>query len=100
MKKTGKPRRKRPPTVTIPPARITEFPDVKGKTIEELKLHLELDDTTLALFFTDKTYLTFDLEPNLTVRAFLTDFKTRDGRRIKTWPPMHRASFWVKEPAT
>lgn len=96
MKKTGKPRRKRPVTVTLPPSRVARFPEVKGKTIAELKLHLELDDTTLALFFTGKTYLSFDLEPNLTVRTELSDWKTGNFRPIKRWPPMHRKSFWYK----
>lgn len=98
MKKTGKPRRKRPITVYLPPSRIAEFPEVRGKTIEELKLHLEIDDTTLALFFTDKTYLSFDLEPNLTVRTELSDFKTGNGRRIKSWRPLHQKSMWDKWP--
>jgi hypothetical protein len=35
MKKTRKPRRKRPVTATIPPSRVAEFPEVKGKTIAE-----------------------------------------------------------------
>ena len=98
MKKTKKPRRRRPITVTLPPSRVAEFPEVKGKTIEELKLFLEVDDTTVALFFTDKTYLSFDLEPNLTVRADLSDWKTKNYRLIKKWRPMHRKSVWDKWP--
>jgi hypothetical protein len=96
MKKTRKPWRKRPVSVTIPPSRVAEFPEVKGKTIAELKLHLELDDTSLALLFTDKTYLSFDLEPNLTIRADLSDWKTHNYRRIKRWRPLQRKSSWDK----
>src|SRR5215472_17482694 len=98
-KKTGKPRRKKPPTVYLPPTRVTAFPEARGKTIEELKLFLELDDTTLQLRFTDKTNLSFDLEPNLIVRAFLFDGKVENELPSKIWPPLQRKSFWVKEPA-
>jgi hypothetical protein len=99
MKKTKKPRRrKRPVTVYLPPTRVTDFPEVKGKTIEDLKLYPD-DDTTLQLRFTDRTDLSFDLEPGLTVRTFLYDAKVENALPTKIWPPLQRASSWVKEPA-
>jgi hypothetical protein len=98
MKKTRKPRRKKPPVITIPSTRMVEFPEVKGKTIEAIKLFLETDDTSLSLVFADKTHLSFDLEPGLTVRTDLSDWKTRNYRGIKTWPPLHRRSGWIEDP--
>jgi hypothetical protein len=76
-----------------------EFPEVKGKTIVALKLYLEDDDTSISLAFDDKTHLYFDLEPGLTVRADLSDWKTHNWHPIKSWPPLHRRSSWVEEPA-
>jgi hypothetical protein len=99
MKKTRKPRRKKPPIITIPPTRMVEFPEVKGKTIEAIKLYLETDDTSLSLVFADKTLLNFDLDPGLTVRTDLSDWKTGDYREIKSWPPLHRRSSWIEDPA-
>jgi hypothetical protein len=99
MKKTRKPRRKRPPVIALPPTRMVEFPEVKGKTIEALKLYLETGDTSLSLVFADKTHLLFDLEPGLTVRTDLSDWKTRNYREIKTWPPLHRSSDWIEDAA-
>jgi hypothetical protein len=96
MKKTRKPRRKRQPLVTLSPTRKVEFPEVKGKTIEALKLYLEVDDTSLSIVFTDRTHLSLDLEPGLTVRAELSDWKTHNWRPIKVWPPLERASFWIE----
>jgi hypothetical protein len=96
--KKRKPRRKRPLTVTIPAARKVDFPDVKGKTLEAIQLYLELDDTSLCLVFSDNTQLDFDLEPGLTVRTELSDWKTGNRRLIKNWPRFERDSFWVKEP--
>ena len=95
MKK--KTRRKKPPTVTLPPTRKYEFPQVKGKVIEAVKLYLEDDDTSLSLIFADKTHLWFDLEPGLTVRSEFSDWKTGNWRPIKSWPPRHRRSSWADE---
>ncbi len=76
---------------------MVEFPEVKGKTLEALKLYLENDDTSLSLAFSDKTHLYLDLEPGLTVRADLSDWKTHNWRPIKSWAPFERASSWVDE---
>jgi hypothetical protein len=95
--KTRKPRRKKPPPITLPPRRMVEFPEVKGKTLEAVKLYLENDDTSLSLVFSDKTHLYLDLEPGLTVRADLSDWKTHNWRPIKSWPPFQRASAWAED---
>ncbi len=95
--KARKPRRKKPPAITIPPTRMVEFPEVKGKTVEALRLYLENDDTSLSLVFSDKTHLYLDLEPGLTVRADLSDWKTHNWRPIKSWPAFRRASSWTED---
>ena len=95
--KTRKLQRKKQPSVSLPPRRMVEFPEVKGKTLEAVKLYLENDDTSLCLVFSDKTHLYLDLEPGLTVRADLSDWKTRNWRGIKSWPPFQRASAWTEE---
>ncbi len=94
--RTKKPGRKKLPSIALPPARMVECPDVKGKTLEALKLYLEHDDTSLSLAFTDKTHLYLDLEPGLTVRADLSDWKTHNWRPIKSWPAFRRASAWAE----
>jgi hypothetical protein len=98
MKQPRKPRRKKPATITLPPTRMFQFPEVKGKTIEAIKLYLEVDDTSLSLVFTDKTHLNFDLEPGLTVRTDLSDWKTHNYQGIKIWPRLERRSYWIEEP--
>jgi hypothetical protein len=42
--------------------------------------------------------LSFDIEPGLTVRTDLSDFKTGEGRSIKRWPRYHSDSVWFGEP--
>jgi hypothetical protein len=93
-----KPRRKKTPVATIPSNPPVEFPEVKGKTVEALKLYLESDEASIALSFADKTYLQFDLEPGLTVRTDYSDWKTHNWRGIKRWPPFRTPSAWVREP--
>jgi hypothetical protein len=95
--KTRKPRRKEPPLITFPPRRMVEFPEVKGKTLEAVKLYLVDDDTSLSLVFSDKTHLYLDLEPGLTVRADYSDWKTHNWRPIKSWPPFQRVSAWAED---
>lgn len=46
--------RKKSPSATKRRDLLT-FPEVKGKTIAELKLYLRNDDTCLSIFFADKT---------------------------------------------
>jgi hypothetical protein len=48
-------------------------PEMKGKTIQAIKLYLEDDDTRLSFVFSDRTHLNLDLERGLTVRTDLSD---------------------------
>lgn len=86
--------RKQSPLADIKRTGLLSFPEVKGKTIEELKLYLRNDDTCLSIFFADKTLLHFDLEPRITVRTDLSDWKTHNWRPIRRWPPMTTEATW------
>lgn len=96
--RTKQPRklRKKSPTAAgaIEQSDLLSFPEVKGKTIEELKLYLRNDDTCLSIFFADKTLLHFDLEPRITVRTDLSDWKTHNWRPIKRWPVRTTETSW------
>ncbi len=74
-----------------------EFPQVKGKTVEEVKLYLHDDDTSISMYFADKTHLNFALEPRLTVRTSLADFTTGDWSGMKTWPAMMSESSYIDD---
>jgi hypothetical protein len=96
-KKKTKARRKKTAAHALPPRRKMEFPEVKGKTIESFKLYLENDDISIGITFSDKTHLYLDMEPRLTVRADLSDWKTENWRPIKSWPPQHSRSAWTED---
>lgn len=88
-----KPPKKNPGLSRIQRNGPLEFPEVKGKVVEAVKLYLQ-DDASISIFFADKTQLCFDLEPGLTVRTDLSDWKTHNWRPIKRWPPVRSVSTW------
>jgi hypothetical protein len=63
------------------------FPEVKGKTVEAVEVDPDL--TAIVVLFQDKTALSFDLDPCLTVFPELSDWKTGNWRGIKRWRPLH-----------
>jgi hypothetical protein len=88
--------RKLIPVVTIPRPQKVDFPEVKGKTLEGLRLSLDSDDSGISLSFQDKTYLEFSIEPLYTVRTEYSNWKTGGWRKIKRWPVFQSKSAWVK----
>ena len=63
------------------------FPEVRGKTVEAVEVDPDL--TAIVVLFQDKTALSFDLDPCLTVFPELSDWKTGNWRGIKRWRPLH-----------
>jgi len=63
------------------------FPEVKGKIVESVEIDAAVQAITI--LFQDKTALSFDLEPSLTVFPELSDFKTGNWRGVKRWPAVH-----------
>ena len=78
------------------PSRLLRFPEVKGKTVESV----EIDDDVeaISIVFQDKTVLSFNLDPGLTVFPELSDHKSGDWRPIKRWPAMYSRVSMVNWP--
>lgn len=72
---------------------FTRFPEVKGKIIESIDVDPDVEAITI--LFEDKTALSFDLEPRITVFPELSGWKTGDWQRIKRWPPVHSKTSTV-----
>jgi hypothetical protein len=75
---------------------FTRFPEVKGKVVESVEVDPHVEAITI--LFEDKTALSFDLEPRLTVFTEMSDWKTGDWRRIKRWRPVHSEISTVSWP--
>ncbi len=67
--------------------RFLYFREVKGKIVEQVEVDHDLQAITI--LFKDRTTLSFDLDPQLTVYPELSDWKTGDWRSIKRWPALH-----------
>jgi hypothetical protein len=63
------------------------FPEVKGKVVETVEIDPAV--RAIVILFQDKTALSLNLEPALTVIPQLSDRKTGNWRGIKRWPAVH-----------
>jgi hypothetical protein len=72
------------------------FPQVKGKIVEAV----EFDDgiEAITILFQDKTALSFDLDPRLSMYPELSDWKTGNWRGIKRWRAFHSKPSMVSWP--
>jgi copper chaperone CopZ len=75
---------------------FTYFREVKGKIVENVEIDPDLNAITV--LFQDKTALSFDLEPRLTVFPELSDWKTGNWRGIKRWRAIHSKISMVSWP--
>jgi len=75
---------------------FTYFPQVKGKIVESVEI--DPDVNAITILFQDKTALSFELEPRLTVFPELSDRKTGNWRGIKRWRAVHSKSSMVSWP--
>ena len=72
----------------LPDREVVKFPEVKGKKLEGVEFSNSTDYYGIHLRFEDQTDLTFQVEPGFTLFTLYSDWKTRDGRRLKEWPPI------------
>jgi hypothetical protein len=68
-------------------SRFHYFREVRGKIVEQVEVDPDLQ--AIIILFKDRTALSFDLDPGLTVYPELSDWKTGDRRGIKRWRPLH-----------
>lgn len=84
-----KPTRSRKRKKAVPYESVVRFPEVKGKTIELAEINVSADYYTIEIRFDDKTLLSFDIEPCLTVMPGLLGHKRGDLEPLKKWPAVH-----------
>jgi hypothetical protein len=66
-------------------ARVLEFPQAKGRTVELVELIADTDYHCLSIRFKDKTDLSVVIGSMFTFRASFSDWKTHNQRLIKEW---------------
>jgi hypothetical protein len=62
------------------------FPEVKGKIVEGVELKPSENGYSIGIMFRDRTFLSFDVEPQVTVFPELSDWKTENYKPLKRWP--------------
>jgi hypothetical protein len=69
------------------------FEDVAGKTLQFVEFYTRAESHCLDVRFSDKTSLTFVIEPGFTVEADHSDWKSGNWRPLKRWSPIRSQGF-------
>lgn len=62
------------------------FDEVRGKTLEDLSVSADSQANLITLTFDDKTEMTLDVEPGISIGAMLESWKSGNSRVLKRWP--------------
>jgi hypothetical protein len=65
------------------------FPEIKGKVVESVEVDSGENGYVIGIMFQDRTYLSFDVEPYITISPELSDWKTKNYRPLKRWRAIH-----------
>lgn len=65
-----------------------EFPEVNGKTVELVELVVEPDFYGITIRFTDKTSLSFVMEPCVFAFPVHEDWNNGESKILKQYPPI------------
>ncbi len=66
--------------------RITAFPEMKGRTVENIEVSVSSGYPCVSIRFQDKTDFTVEIDTHLTFEAMHSDWKTGNQRVLKRWP--------------
>ena len=62
------------------------FSEVKGKVVDGIELKPSENGYSIGIMFQDRTFLSFDVEPYITVSPELSDWKSKNYKPLKRWP--------------
>jgi hypothetical protein len=69
--------------------RKNAFPEIKGKIVDSVELMPTENGYSIGIMFQDRTYLSFDVEPYITIFPELSDWKTKNYKPLKRWRILH-----------
>jgi hypothetical protein len=67
-------------------ARLVEFPQARGRTVEMVELSLDSDFQCVSIRFKDNTDLTVVIDTALTFEAAYSEWKAGNQKVLKRWP--------------
>ena len=62
------------------------FDEVRGKILDDLSVSASSDGNLITLAFRDKTEMTLEIAPGISVLGMLESWKTGNSRVLKRWP--------------
>jgi hypothetical protein len=68
--------------------RKNAFPEIRGKIVEGVELMPTENGYSIGIMFQDRTFLSFDVEPYITIFPELSDWKTHNYKPLKRWPTL------------
>jgi hypothetical protein len=66
--------------------RKNAFPEITGKIVKGVELMPGENGYSIGIMFQDRTFLSFDVEPYITVSLELSDWKSKNYKPLKRWP--------------
>jgi hypothetical protein len=67
-------------------ARLVEFPQARGRTVEMVELSLDSEFQCISIRFKDNTDLTVVIDTGLSFQAQYSEWKTGNQKVLKRWP--------------
>lgn len=67
-------------------ARLVEFPQARGRTVEKVELSTDCDFPCISIRFKDNTDLTVVINTALTFQADYSKWKAGNQKVLKRWP--------------
>ena len=67
-------------------ARLVEFPEARGRTVEMVELSLDSDFYCVSIRFKDDTDLTVVIDAGLSFQAQYSEWKAGNQKVLKRWP--------------
>jgi hypothetical protein len=62
------------------------FDEVRGKILDDVSVTTSSDGNLITLAFRDKTEMTLEIAPGISVLGMLESWKTGNSRVLKRWP--------------
>lgn len=67
-------------------ARLVEFPQARGQTVEKVELSLDSDFHCVSIRFKDNTDLTVVIDAGLSFQAQYSEWQSGNQKVLKRWP--------------
>ena len=74
-------------------ARLVEFPQARGRTVEKVELSTDCDFPCVSIRFKDNTDLTVVINRGLMFQAEYSEWKTGKQKVLKRWPVFRSISM-------